>query len=55
MHIINEGSQYKKVMKKSVCVCVCVRESDWVTLLYSRKVTKHCKPTINEKIKILFH
>ena len=25
---------------------------DWVTLLYSRKLTEHCKPTIMEKIKI---
>ena len=28
-------------------MCVC----DWVTLLYSRKLTEHCKPTIKEKIK----
>ena len=26
---------------------------DWVTLLYSRKLTDHCKPTIMEKIKII--
>ena len=26
---------------------------DWVTLLYSRKLTKHCKPAIMEKIKII--
>ena len=26
---------------------------DWVTLLYSRKLTEHCKPTIMEKIKII--
>ena len=32
-----------------VCVCVC----DWVTLLYSRKLTEHCKPTKMEKIKII--
>ena len=25
---------------------------DWVTLLYSRKLTEHCKPAIMEKIKI---
>ena len=31
-----------------VCVCHCV------TLLYSRKVKEHCKPTIMEKIKIIF-
>ena len=24
----------------------------WVILLYSRKLTEHCKPTIMEKIKI---
>ena len=26
---------------------------NWVNLLYSRKLTKHCKPTIMEKIKII--
>ena len=26
---------------------------DWVTLLFSRKLTKHCKSTIMEKIKII--
>ena len=26
---------------------------DWVTLLYGRKLTEHCKPTIKEKIKII--
>ena len=25
---------------------------NWVTLLYSRKLTEHCKPVIMEKIKI---
>ena len=29
--------------------CMC----DWVTLLYSRKLAEHCKPTIMEKIKII--
>ena len=29
--------------------CVC----DWVTLLYSRKLTEHYKPAIMEKIKII--
>ena len=24
---------------------------DWVTLLYSRKLTEHCKPIIKKKIK----
>ena len=27
---------------------------DWVNLLYSRKLIEHCKPTIMEKIKIIF-
>ena len=27
--------------------CMC----DWVTLLYSRKLTEHCKPAIMEKNK----
>ena len=27
----------------------------WVTLLYSRKLIEHCKPTITEKIKIINH
>ena len=26
---------------------------DWVILLYSRKLTEHCKPAITEKIKII--
>ena len=26
---------------------------DWVTLLYSRILTEHCKPIIMEKIKII--
>ena len=29
-------------------------ECDWVTLLYSRKLTEQCKPTVMEKIKIIF-
>lgn len=36
-------------VRKRMCVCVC----DWVTLLFSRKLTEHCKPTIKEKIKII--
>ena len=32
-----------------VYVCVC----DQVTLLYSRKLTEHCKPAMVEKIKII--
>ena len=30
---------------------ICMR--DWVALLYSRKLTEHCKPTIMKKIKSL--
>ena len=26
---------------------------DWVILLYSRKLTEHCKPAIVEKIKVI--
>ena len=29
--------------------CMC----DWVMLLYSRKLTEHCKPAMMEKIKII--
>ena len=29
--------------------CMC----HWVTMLYSRKLTEHCKPAIMEKIKII--
>ena len=36
-------------VKKNVCVCV----SDWVTLLYSRKLAEHCQPTLMEKTKII--
>ena len=27
----------------------------WVTLLYSRKLTEHCKPAVMEKIKIIIN
>ena len=27
--------------------------SDWVTLLYSRKLTEHCKPSYNGRNKII--
>ena len=36
-----------------VCVCVCACARAWVTLLYSRKLTEHCKPAIMEKIKVI--
>ena len=36
---------WEKRMYTSIC--------DWVTLLYSIKLTEHCKPAIMEKIKII--
>ena len=39
------------VRKKSIYMCVYV--CYWVILLYSRKLTEHCKPIIMEKIKII--
>ena len=40
----------RKRMYIYIYVCVC----DWVSLLYYRKLTEHCKPAITEKIKIIF-
>ena len=34
-------------VSKKMYTCMC----NWVTLLYSRKLTEHCKPAIMEKIK----
>ena len=28
---------------------------DWVTMLYSRKLTDHCKPAIMKNIKIIIY
>ena len=36
-------------VRKRMYTCM----SDWVTLLYSRKLTEHCKPAIMEKIKTI--
>ena len=36
-----------KIQLSYMCVC------DWVTLLFSRKLTEHCKPAIMEKIKTI--
>ena len=36
-------------VRNKMYICMC----DWVTLLYGRKLTDHCKPTIIEKIKII--
>ena len=36
-------------VRKRMYIYVC----DWGFLLYSRKLTEHCKPTIMEKIKII--
>ena len=35
--------------RKRMYICMC----DWVTLLFSRKLTEHCKPATMEKIKII--
>ena len=35
--------------EKRMYTCMC----NWVTMLYSRKLTEHCKPAIMEKIKII--
>ena len=37
-------------VRKRMYVCMC----DWVTLLYSKKLTEHCKPPIMEKIEVIF-
>ena len=36
-------------VRKRMYTCMC----DWDPLLYSRKLTEHCKPAIMEKIKII--
>ena len=38
-------SMMKANMRKRMCICIC----NWVTLLYSRKMTDHCKPSMIEK------
>ena len=38
-------------MRKIMCIYKCVCVCDWIILLYSRKLTEHCKPTLMEKIK----
>ena len=43
----------RKRMCVYMCVCVCVCVCDCATLMYSGKLTEHCKPTIMEKIKII--
>ena len=35
-------------VRKRMYICMC----DWVTLLYSRKLTEYCKLTIMEKIGV---
>ena len=35
--------------EKGMYTCMC----NWVTLLYSRKLTEHCKPAMMEKIEII--
>ena len=34
-------------VRKRMYICMC----DWVNLLYSRKLTEHCKPAMTEKNK----
>jgi len=34
-------------VRKRMYTCMC----DWVSMLYSRKLTEHCKPAIMEKNK----
>ena len=36
-------------VRKRMYICVC----DWITLLYSRKLTEHHKLATTEKIKII--
>ena len=36
-------------VRNRMYLCTC----DWIDLLYSRKLTEQCKPTIKEKIKII--
>jgi len=44
-----EWSMMEDNVRKRMYICM----SDWVTLLYSRKLTEHCKPAIMEKIKVI--
>ena len=39
--------EHDNVRRMYICMC------DWVTVLYSRKLTEHCKPAVTEKIKII--
>ena len=38
-------------MRKRMYICTC----DWISLLYSRKLTEHYKPAMMEKIKVIIH
>ena len=42
-------SRMEDNVEKRMYICMC----DWVTLLYSRKWTEHCKPAIMKRIKII--
>ena len=42
-------SRMEDNVRKRMYLCMC----DWVILLYSRKLTEHCKPATMEKIKII--
>ena len=39
--------EHDNVREKKMYTCMC----NWVTMLYSRKLTEHCKPAIMEKNK----
>ena len=52
MYVVeNFKEENKKSLVVKECMYVCV--TDWVTLLYSRQLTEHCKPAMMEKIKII--
>ena len=44
------GVALKIKKKKRMYMCMC----DWITLLYSGKLTEHCKPARMENIQIIF-
>ena len=48
IYILSLMMEHDNVRRKEY-ICMC----DWITWLYSRKLTEHCKPAIMEKIKII--
>ena len=49
LYLITSDGTWWRIMWEKERVYVC----GWVTLLYSRKLTEHCKPAIMDKIKII--